>query len=337
MKNKLNQHLRSHIITNGYIKLDHFLSLQTHYYYSSHIIGKKADFITSPEISPLFSETIADYIAETWHDEIKKDFSLVELGPGNGTMMFDILKTLKNYPDLWNKISNIFLVETSPLLREVQKKALDNLTDLKSKISWISNINDIETNNLFIISNEFFDALPIKQFCIKNNKIWEICLSIINNELAFSLMPSLFPKHTISKNPFDFIEISPQRSEYIQNIIQKMNQRRCHCLIIDYGYLNSPNTNTLQAIKNHTKIGLFDDIENSDITSLVDFSALINIIENSQNIISYDIMTQAEFLRKWGILEKAKTVNSDIINSQVNRLISRDQMGDLFKVLKFSN
>ena len=340
MKRNIKQYIKSIISSNGYIKLDIFLSLVSSYYYSNNPIGKKYDFITAPEISQMFGEIIGIYVVKNWLDNIQQPFTLVELGPGNGTMMFDIIKTIQSYPQIYKAIEKISLIETSDFLRKKQKQKLCYFTEIADKITWHNHLLEINASDIFIIGNEFFDALPIKQFYLKKGKLYEVVITMVDNKLSFSLMPSYYPISLLKDIKEDgFVEASPQREEYMKLIAKKLSNGIGHGLVIDYGYIKFPNTSTLQAVKNHKKVSVLENVGQADITSLVDFNNLGNVL--SQYNFSYEVITQGDFLKKWGIeirAEKLKSLEatSNKITKAVDRLTSPSEMGGLFKVLSFN-
>ena len=134
-------------------------------FYSRKIpFGKKGDFVTAPTISNLFSEIIAIWIISSWEKFGKpKIFNFVELGPGDGSLTKVLINTFKKFPD-FNKAVNIYLYEKSIFLSKIQKKNINNY-----KINWISNFSVIKKGPVIFFCNEFFDAVPIKQF-IKKKK-----------------------------------------------------------------------------------------------------------------------------------------------------------------------
>ena len=143
-------------------------------YYTKKIpFGSKGDFITAPTISNLFSEIIAIWIVSTWEKLDKpKRFNVVELGPGDGSMAKVLVETFKKFPEL-NSSINIFLYEKSNFLKKIQKKKLKG-----SNIRWIKNFNKIKKGPIIFFGNEFFDAIPIKQFCFLKNSLMEKCYSV---------------------------------------------------------------------------------------------------------------------------------------------------------------
>ena len=156
---------------SGEIPLDKFINLSLYnkkngYYMKKNPFGKKGDFITAPNISRLFSEMIAIWIISFWKNlGSPRNFNLIELGAGNGEMMKVLLESFQNFPSFLESC-NIIIHEKSPILIRIQKEKLS-----KSKIIWVSQINKIKKNPSIFIANEFFDAMPIKQFR-KQRNIW---------------------------------------------------------------------------------------------------------------------------------------------------------------------
>ena len=276
------------------------------------------------------------YLIDIWYKKFNKPITLIELGPGNGTMMQDILRTFKQFKSFYNNIKEVALVETSQYLINKQKSTiLNDFNELN--IKWYTNIDDIEGENYLIVANEFLDALPIKQFYLKDNQIYEVVISLSNNNLIYGLIPNL--SNLINNKTFknsQFIEVSDHRKKYINLISNKISNDRGVALIIDYGYLKNPNKSTLQTVKNHKKVNSLDNIGCADVTSLVNFA---NVKDNfMSNNISSNIFDQSEFLTANGIFERAKSLiksgaSREKINFQLNKLTSRDEMGTLFKVL----
>lgn len=138
------------------------------YYMSKLPLGKDGDFITAPEISQLFGEIVAAWVMHTWEKLGKPSkFSLVELGPGKGTLIHDIIRVTRKYNDFFDSVS-IHLVEISPTLQEIQKEKLKGLD-----INWHENINSLPKQPTIFLANEFFDALPIDQFVYRNGEWYE--------------------------------------------------------------------------------------------------------------------------------------------------------------------
>ena len=138
------------------------------YYIKKIPFGSQGDFVTAPTISNLFSEIIGIWIISSWEKLGKpKNFNFIELGPGDGSLSKVLIDTFKKFPELNNSI-NIYLYEKSNLLTKVQKKKLKG-----SKIKWIKNFNRIKKGPVIFFGNEFFDAIPIKQFSYKKKLLLE--------------------------------------------------------------------------------------------------------------------------------------------------------------------
>ena len=167
----------------------------TSYYQSKNIFGYKGDFVTSPHISSIFSEMLAFWTFSYW-DKIKKpkDLNILELGPGDGTMAKDIITTLKKIKHFNGKI-NYFFLEKSKYLKKKQKEKLIHLNN----IYWIKNIKDFQKNNLVILSNEFFDALPVKQFIKKKISGLKKEFNLIEKLTNYSFFLSLHLKYILKK------------------------------------------------------------------------------------------------------------------------------------------
>ncbi|MFQ3307585.1 MAG: SAM-dependent MidA family methyltransferase [Candidatus Midichloriaceae bacterium] len=338
MQYNVEQYIKDLIKIHGYITLDHYMKIVSNYYYSYRdSIGPSSDFITAPEISQMFGEMIGIYLCDIWYKKFQKPFSLVELGPGNGTMMSDILRTIQNFPDIMESLQAVHLVETSKYLINKQKVNLKRFKEID--LYWHENLEEVDGENLFIVANEFFDALPIKQLyvegddvkeiCVASNPQGNLCLNSIDN--TTELNRENFPKN------INFLELSADRDFYSSLIANKIFKNNGCALIVDYGYNKLPNKSTLQAIKNHKKVGFFEHVGSSDITSLVDFQSIQNIIQKF-DIIS-NSTTQGEFLINMGIETRAQSlINSgaskEKISKEIDRLCSDKEMGNLFKVLE---
>lgn len=337
MKQNINNYIKDIININGPLSIDKFTQIASSYYYSNFdSIGQHSDFITAPEISQMFGEVVAINLSEIWYNKIAAKFTLVELGPGNGTMMSDILRTMQNFKEIYNSIGEVALIETSHKLRMVQENTLKKFDDIK--INWYQDLDELHGENFIIVANEFFDAVPIKQYFLKGNKIYEVVISLDKEGyFTFGLVNNV--SHLIDINKFGnnkLIELSEQRANYVDKISSKISSNNGGSIIIDYGYLEPLNKSSLQAVKLHKKVELFDNIGESDITSLVDFTSLQKGFEKN-NIIS-NITNQSDFLFKYGIIKRADILVElgalkEKIDFQLNKLTSDKEMGSLFKVL----
>ena len=314
------------------------------YYMKKNPFGVEGDFITAPNITRLFSEIIAIWVITFWKSVgSPKKFNLLELGAGNGEMMKVIIETLKNFPDCFNACSFI-IHEKSNFLINQQKKNLNF-----KNVLWIKNIKKINSYPTLYLANEFFDAIPIKQF-FKRKEGWvERFVELKNKKKAtFKERKANIKKleqnlnFEISKNQ-NIIEYSPKAFEYLKIICDKIQREEGGILIIDYGYLNSEMHDTLQAINNHKYSNVLENIGNSDITYNISFNLFQKLIKQFHNLNSV-VTNQKKFLTSMGILQRAEIISKNIPFSKktdlfyrIRRLIDKNQMGELFKVMLIKN
>ena len=337
------------IIKSTSLPLDKFIEWALYnkdsgYYMKKNPFGKEGDFITAPNITRLFSEIIAIWVITFWKSVgSPKKFNLLELGAGNGEMMKVIIETLKNFPDCFNACS--FLIhEKSNFLINQQKKNLNF-----KNVLWIKNIKKINSYPTLYLANEFFDAIPIKQF-FKRKEGWvERFVELKNKKKAtFKERKANIKKleqnlnFEISKNQ-NIIEYSPKAFEYLKIICDKIQREEGGILIIDYGYLNSEMHDTLQAINNHKYSNVLENIGNSDITYNISFNLFQKLIKQFHNLNSV-VTNQKKFLTSMGILQRAEIISKNIPFSKktdlfyrIRRLIDKNQMGELFKVMLIKN
>ena len=310
-------------------------------YYSSKIpFGKTGDFLTAPGISNLFSEIIGIWLVTTWNSLGRpKKFNIVELGPGDGSLTKILLKTFKQFP-LFYKATNIFLYEKSNLLKNLQKKNIDSL-----KVKWIKNFSNIKKGPIIFFGNEFFDAIPVKQFSRRRNLLFEKYYSLNKkNEIdeiykkASSKDVLHIKKFKILKN-LKFVEFPKLGLNELTKIIKKISKLEGGLLLIDYGYLKPKNINTLQSLIKHKRNKLLDNLGKADITSLVNFK-LLNEYFMKNNLKVKKIVTQKFFLEKMGIIERANNLSQKMnfteksnLYLRLKRLLDTKLMGSLFKVI----
>ena len=317
-------------------------------YYASHTpFGSKGDFITSPKISDLFSEMIAIWIVASWEYFGKpKKFNIVELGPGDGSLTNVLIKSFKRFPD-FNSVKKIFLFEESDYLKKIQKKKIST-----NKVKWIKDFSKIRKGPVIFFGNEFFDAIPIKQFKRIKNSLYEKCYSLDNNnkikeifkKASCSNIKEIKSYKTLKK--LKFIEFPKLGFQELKKISKKITKLNGCILMIDYGYFKPNNQNTLQSVMKHAKNNLLNNLGKADITAHVNF-ALLNEFFVNNGLKIKNIITQKQFLENMGILERAKilakkmkfTEQSDLY-LRIQRLLSPRYMGELFKVIlafKFDN
>jgi NADH dehydrogenase [ubiquinone] 1 alpha subcomplex assembly factor 7 len=319
----------------GSISISDFMSAALYHeeygYYMSKIpLGKNGDFITSPEISQLFGEVIAVWIMHTWEKLGKPSkFSLVELGPGKGTLIHDIIRVTKKYKGFFDSMS-IHLVEISPVLRDIQKQILRN-----AGVNWHKNIDNLPERPTIFLANEFFDALPINQFIYRNGQWYENRIAKQDDTLSFQCH-ALESKQDLNGKFFDgaVVETCSAGIEILKKLEEKIYNNKGAALIVDYGYIYPSYRSTLQSIRQHQYSHFLENIGSSDITALVNFQALKDSLKN----VDCEILTQREFLYSFGIKERVQALMRNTDKAQKNRIFSEflrltENMGTLFKVM----
>jgi len=331
------------------LPLDKFINLSLYdkkfgYYMKKNPFGKEGDFITAPNISRLFSEMIAIWIISFWQSlGSPKKFNLIELGAGNGELMKVLIESFENFPVFFNSC-NLIIHEKSNALIKIQKKKFS-----KSKIVWLSKLDKINNYPCVFIANEFFDAIPIKQFT-KKKKLWfEKFVNVKNRKNAYFFEKKVDIKKIerkinlkISQNQ-NFIEYSETGIKYLNNISQIIKKNNGGILLIDYGYTNGKMKNTLQAVSKHKFANILDDIGNVDITHNINFNLFKKYTEKMGGL-KNNLTTQKKFLIRMGIKQRAEIISKNqnfLKKSQIyyrlKRLIDDNQMGNLFKVMLIQN
>lgn len=349
--------IRNIIKHNGHVKIDDMMRevLSVHsdsYYRKTRNIGAEGDFITAPEISQLFGEMIALWAIERWQQMgSPKSFILLELGPGQGQLMQDFLRVAKLVPEFYRG-AKLYLFEINPHFINKQKL---HLASYDLEITWVSDLKKLPQKPLIVIANEFFDALPIKQYVKVKEKWFENVLIVdpMDGHIKYSKIEvkDLLQKQLLFDHPNAqdgaIIEESVESLEIIRKLSGHLQKKSGAMLIIDYGYdlygkerTRGQYNSTLQAIKDHQYCSVISTLGDADLTSHVDFYALQNATA-PYGIKDCVVSTQRDFLLKYGIEirldELKKGASSEevaILDKQVFRLVSEDQMGNLFKVLE---
>ena len=309
------------------------------YYTTKQPFGEKGDFITAPKISYLFSEIIAIWIISTWQVFGKpKKFNIIELGPGDGSLTKVLIKVFKRFPD-FDAAKNIYLYEVSSFLKNLQKKNIKN-----NKVKWIKNFKNMNNGPVIFFGNEFFDAIPIKQFKNEKGLLFEKCYTLDKNNKIRETFKKASKEETLNIRSYKslkkskFIEFPKYGFKELKKIIKKILQARGCLLMIDYGYLNHQNQNTLQSVMNHKKNNLLNNLGKADITSQVNFKLLREFFLKN-NLKIKKIVSQQKFLKNMGIIERAEMIAKKMkfrdqsnMYLRLKRLLSPRLMGELFKV-----
>lgn len=320
------------------------------YYKTRDPFGRGGDFITAPEVSQLFGEMVGVFLVHAWEKHLRprRHVRVAEIGPGRGTMMADVLRVVQKLaPELY-EYASIHLVETSPTLRDIQRRTLGGHID---KIAWHDSFDEIPSGFLLLAANEFFDAVPIRQFVKTQTGFRERLVGIDGDgELTFtigagSLDAALLPPGHQAAPLGTIAEIAPARAAIMQMLSDRLFDGGGTAVIIDYGHLASDFGDTLQAIFRHAFDPPLTHPGEADLTSHVDFEVLADIAR-ARSVTVNGMMTQGEFLLKLGLIERAgalgrgkELAEQDTIRVAVERLAGDgpNQMGKLFKVMAVSS
>jgi SAM-dependent MidA family methyltransferase len=312
------------------------------YYTTREPFGTQGDFTTAPEISQMFGELVAIWLYEAWLAIGRPmPITVAEIGPGRGTLMKDMLRTLSRLDGKFVQDAAFAMVEVSPRLAEIQKKTL---AGAPATPDWHENIDTLAKTPLLIVGNELFDAIPTRQF-IRTEKGWrERMIGLDDDDRlhffagAASLDPSLLPGDAVDASPGAIVELSPARSALMTSIAECIGKHGGAGLFIDYGYLRPGVGDTLQALRKHRHEEVLASPGEADLTTPVDFAALV-AAARAQGL-DTRTTTQGAFLLGLGLLERAGQLGADAgealrkkISDEVERLAGPQAMGELFKVL----
>jgi NADH dehydrogenase [ubiquinone] 1 alpha subcomplex assembly factor 7 len=298
---------------DGPITVAEFMRLAVARYYAGRDpLGARGDFVTAPEITQVFGELIGAWIAAMWQAIGEPaEVALVELGPGRGTMMRDVLRVTTRVPGFR---PSLHLVETSPALRALQQGL---------PAVWHETLATVPHMPLLLIANEFFDALPVHQYVAEVERR----VGLKDGALAF-----------LPQSAESIAERSPERETLAADIARRIATEGGAALIVDYGYVTGTG-DTLQAMRRHRPRDVLTDPGESDLTAHVDFAALAEAARRG-GAKPWGPIPQGTFLSRLGIesraaklMESATPDQAVLIRSGCRRLIDPREMGTLFKVL----
>jgi SAM-dependent MidA family methyltransferase len=312
------------------------------YYMTREPFGAAGDFTTAPEISQMFGELIGVWVLSAWQAiGHPVPVTLAEIGPGRGTLMKDMLRSLEKLDPFFARKATIAMVETSPRLAAVQQATL---ADAAARIVWHSTIAELPEQPLIIVGNELFDAVPIRQFVKTRGQWLERAVGLdVAGALRFAATPGApdpasLPPDAAGAADGAIVEIAPARTALMEAIAARIASQGGAGLFIDYGHLQSGIGNTLQAVRAHQPAGVLDAPGEADLTAHVDFAALAASARSHG--LDAHLATQAEFLLGMGFLERAGRLGADAdattrqrLQSEVDRLAGPEAMGQLFKAL----
>ena len=328
--------LRALIAREGPIPLARYMADANRAYYASRDpLGAEGDFITAPEISQMFGELIGLALADAW-SRVRVPAAYVELGPGRGTLAADALRAAARA----GLRPPVHFVENSPTLRDLQAQRVPEAT-------WHEDVDSLPDDvPLLIVANEFFDALPIRQY-IRSQDGWRELMVGVRDD-AFVLVPGpetqgvAIPEPLRSNaQPGAIFEASPASTDLLCRLAERLVRQGGVMIAIDYGHSLPALGDTLQAVRGHSFADPFKDPGEHDLTAHVDFSSLLAAaaayaircdgpVEQGDWLVALGIDIRAEQLRR------ARPDRAAEITAARMRLIHPEQMGTLFKVVGFS-
>lgn len=306
-------------------------------YYARHEpFGAAGDFVTAPEISQMFGELLGAFLIDRWNaDGCPAPVDLVELGPGRGTLMADILRVARRDPRFFGA-SRVVLVEASDRLRQIQR---DRLSPLHPRIAFAD--APPAERPIYLVANEFFDALPIRQFVRRGGRWFERTVGLEAGRLAFGLSP--FPTPLTEDAPEGAVREVCRAGETLAETIGATlaAHGKGAALIVDYGYHGMVGGETFQAVRSHATVDVLTRPGEVDLSAHVDFTALRAAAARA-GAVPHGPVGQGAFLLALGLLERAgqigagaDTATQEAIRAAVQRLAGEGEgeMGTLFKAL----
>jgi NADH dehydrogenase [ubiquinone] 1 alpha subcomplex assembly factor 7 len=322
------------------------------YYMTGDPFGARGDFVTAPEVSQMFGELIGLWCTDTWARMGRPDpVLLVELGPGRGTLLADALRALGVAPDCRAALRPQ-LVEVSPVLAARQRQALAAATaDTGHEATWHERLDQVPEGPLLVIANEFFDALPIRQFEHRPEGWCErlVGLDPGGRGLAFTLAPTdpraqaLIPATLRAAPVGAVVEVSAPGMAIAGEIGRRLAAHGGAALIVDYGHAAPRTGTTLQAVRRHAKHDVLGEPGSADLTAHVDFATLARAATEA-GARAFGPIDQGELLEALGIGARAEALRGGATPTQAaavdaaqHRLTDASEMGTLFKALALSH
>ncbi len=340
----LGDELKHLIASEGPLTVERYMALclahPVHgYYMSRDPFGAAGDFTTAPEISQMFGEMIGLWAAETWTLMGAPDpVRVIELGPGRGTLMADLLRAARVRRAFAEAIK-VHLVETSPTLRALQE---ERLAGAWAPLAWHERLEEVEPGPAIVIANEFFDALPLRQF-VRTKTGWHERVVGLGEggDLAFGLSPEPTPWLQAAGRLGQVLEWPGAGLLAMRTLAARLVASGGAALVIDYGYEGPAFGDTLQAVRGHAYADPLAEPGLADLTAHVDFAALARAA-TACGARAFGPLTQGAFLKALGIELRAAQLKAGAtpqqaqeIDAALRRLTGAgpQDMGQLFKVL----
>ena len=337
------EHIRALIARRGPIGVDEYMAMALGhptlgYYTTRDPLGAAGDFVTAPEVSQMFGELLGLWCADYWaRMGAPRRFQFVELGPGRGTWMRDALRAARVVPGFLDA-AEIALVETSPVLRAAQARAL---AASGRTATWRDDVGELPEAPLIILANEFFDALPTRQFVRTGGGWRERVIELDGAALRFGVAPRDEPSIPLDTPEGAVLEVNEAAARAMADIAARIARHGGAALAIDYGHEKSGFADTVQALRRHRFVDPLAEPGEADITTHVDFEALGRAAASAGARV-HGPVSQGRFLVALGARERARKLAAGAapeaaarVASELARLTEDNPlgMGRLFKVM----
>jgi NADH dehydrogenase [ubiquinone] 1 alpha subcomplex assembly factor 7 len=306
------------------------------YYRRMQPIGRAGDFTTAPEISQVFGELIGAWAAAMWEQMGRPSpLRLVELGPGRGTLMADMLRAVRRPAPDFHRALDLHLVEINAELRRLQRMAIDH------DATWHETIEAVPPGPAIVIANEFLDALPVRQLVRTADGWRERHVTLADGRFEYALgavQPEapLEPAHAKAEYG-DVVEIGDAARGLVGDLARRLCRQGGAALFVDYGPMASGVGETLQAVSQHQRTNPLERPGEVDLTTHVDFAALARV-GRMAGAACWGPVPQRVFLTRLGLHARAAMLAASArpdqrraVERACARLIDDSQMGTLFK------
>ncbi len=338
----LTDRLKAQIAAGGPLTVAQYMTACLHdpqdgYYATRPGLGEGGDFVTAPLVSQMFGELLGLWAVDCWtRMGAPSAFRLVEAGPGDGTLIGDLLRAARLGPGFLGA-ADLWLIETSAPLIAIQR---ERLADGPLTPRWADSLAALPSGApVILVANELLDCLPARQF-VRTERGWAERMVGLDaaGALAFGLSPRPVDRLMPPAEPGDLIEVSPAQEAFAAELGALVAREGGAALLIDYGRAQPGAGDTLQALRAHRKVPPLDHPGHADLTVHVDFPA-VAAAARAAGAEAGPILTQGELLARLGVHQRAAALmaarpdRADTVQRQLARLTAPDQMGALFKAL----
>jgi SAM-dependent MidA family methyltransferase len=314
-------------------RLDAFMARANAAYYATH--DPFADFTTSPEISQVFGEILGLWAAVTWQMLGRpQPVSLVEAGPGRGTLMADALRAVSRAAPDFAAALILHLIETSPRLRAVQAACLP-------AACWHDSLAGVPRGPLLVLANEFLDALPIRQFVRRGDGWSERFVGAAGFEEHPVVLPDGLPWARFAGEG-EVVELCEPARAFVADLAGRVMRDGGAALLLDYGPERSAPGDSLQALAGGRPADPLVAPGDADLTAHVDFAALAGVAREAGAAV-HGPLPQGVFLARLGLFQRTSRLargqppaRAAALVEAAQRLAEPHRMGQLFKVLAVS-